>query len=220
GGALEAGRGVGDRGTGREAGFLPGRGHNVRDMAFGRDGHLLALSADGALLSWDLSRNDRTTLCRIPEAALAGLLLSPDGRLLLGVKGQHVQLWDVPAGRKRADLPGQFMEGHDAAVFSGDGRHLAYSTDDYAVHLWDVQARAESCVPRGHPQRVAALAFSPDGTRLASGAGYPDDSARLWSVPAGEAVAVLRGHRNSIRAVAFSPDGKRLASGSLDKTAR
>ena len=218
-GALEPGTVVWDTATGREAGMLPGQGHDVRDMAFVPDGHLLAWSAGGALLSWDLSRNDRTIRCRIPEETLAGLLLSPDGRLLLGVKDQHLQLWDVPAGRKRADLPGQF-EGPDKAVFSGDGRHLAYSTDDYAVHLWDVQAGAEACVMRGHSQQVGALAFSPDGRRLASCAGYLDDSARLWSVPAGEEVAVLRGHRNAVGMVAFGPDGKRLASCSLDKTAR
>src|SRR5262249_32510178 len=167
-GALEPGTVVWDTATGREAGVLAGQGHNVRDMAFGPDGHLLALSADGTLVSWDLSRNDRTILCRIPAKTLAGLLLSPDGRLLLGVKDKQVQRGDVPAGRKRADLPGQW---NDMAVFSGDGRYLAYSTDDYAVHLWDVHAGAETCVLRGHSQRVEALAFSPDGKRLASCAG-------------------------------------------------
>ena len=215
--SLEPGTVVWDSATGRGAGVLTGQGHDVRDMAFGPDGHLLALSADGALVSWDMSRDGRTTLCRIPEEALAGLLLSPDGRLLLGVKDRQLQLWDVPAGRSCADLPGQWI---GTAVFSCDARYLAYSTDDYVVHLWDVQAGAEACVLRGHSQHVEAMAFSPDGKRLASGASYPDDSARLWSVPAGEEVAVLRGHRNTVRTVAFSPDGKRLASCSLDETAR
>src|SRR5262249_5457028 len=64
--SLEPGTVVWDSATGRGAGVLPGQVHDVRDMAFGPDGHLLALSADGALVSWDLSRNARTTLCRIP----------------------------------------------------------------------------------------------------------------------------------------------------------
>ena len=85
--SLEPGTVVWDSATGRGAGVLPGQGHNVRDMAFGPDGHLLAFSADGALVSWDLSRNVRNTLCRIPEEALAGQLLSPDGRLLPGREG-------------------------------------------------------------------------------------------------------------------------------------
>jgi WD40 repeat protein/serine/threonine protein kinase len=212
--------GVWDTATGREAGVLSGQGHYLQDLAFGPDGCLLAFTADGMLRSWDLLRNDRTILCRIPETSLTGLLLSPDGRLLLGVHDKHVQLWDVPAGRKRAELPGEFEIENHAAVFSSDGRLLAYSTLNGSVHLWDVQAGAEACVLRGPAVQMRALAFSPDGKRLAAGTRYPDNSVRLWSVPAGEEVPVPRGHQNEINTVAFSPDGSRLASGSLDKTAR
>jgi WD40 repeat protein/serine/threonine protein kinase len=219
-GSLEPGTVVWDTATGREAGVLPGQHHSFQDMAFGPDGHLLVFTADRTLLAWDLSRNDWTILCRIAEKSLLGLLLSPDGRLLLGVKDKQAQLWDVPAGRKRADLPGEFLMGQCMAVFSGDGRHLAYSTGDGAVHLWDVQAGAQACVLRGPRVHVRALAFSPDGKRLAAGADHPENTVRLWSVPAGEEVAVLRGHQNEVSTVAFNADGSRLASGSLDKTAR
>jgi WD40 repeat protein len=212
--------GVWDTATGREAGVLPGQGHRLQDLAFGPDGHLLVFTLDGTLLSWDLSRNDRTILCRIPEKTLTGLLLSPDGSLLLGVHDKQAQLWDVPAGRKRADLPGEFEVREVTAVFSSDGRLLADTTDDGAVHLWNVQAGAEARLLRGPAARVRALAFSPDGKRLAAGAAYPENSVHLWSVPAGEEVAVLRGHQNEVNTVAFSPDGSRLASGSLDKTVR
>jgi WD40 repeat protein/serine/threonine protein kinase len=211
--------GVWDTATGREAGVLPRQGSYVQDMAFGPDDHLLVFTVDGMLRSWELSRDNGTILSRIPRQS-TGFLLSPDGRLLVGVQGKQVQLWDVTNGRKRADLPGEWLTGNSMAVFSSDGRHLAYSTEDHAVHLWDVPAGAEARVLRGHSAYVRALAFSPDGKRLASGACYPDNSVRLWSVPAGEAVAVLSGHQNEVYSVAFSPDGSRLASGSFDKTAR
>jgi WD40 repeat protein/tRNA A-37 threonylcarbamoyl transferase component Bud32 len=210
--------GVWDTATGRPAGVLQGQGFYLRDMAFDPDNRLLSSAGDGSLQSWELSRDLRTVLCRTPDTA--GLLLSPDGRLLMGLRGKEVQLWDVTTGRKRADLPGAWLKEGCMAVFSGDGRHFAYSTEDGAVHLWDVQAGAEARVLRGHSAHVRALAFSPDGKRLASGAQDPDNSVRLWSVPAGEEVAVLRGHQNEVSTVAFSPDGKRLASCSLDKTAR
>ncbi|HZY83641.1 MAG TPA: serine/threonine-protein kinase, partial [Gemmataceae bacterium] len=42
--SLERGTVVWDTATGREAAVLPGQGHDVRDMAFGPDGHLLAWS--------------------------------------------------------------------------------------------------------------------------------------------------------------------------------
>jgi WD40 repeat protein len=213
--------GVWDTATAREAGVLPGQRHYLQDLAFGPDDRLLALTNDGTLLSWELSRDDRTILCRIPTQSLNGLLLSPDGRLLLGVQGKQARLWDVTAGRKRASLPGESVRDDTRmAVFSSDGRHLAYSTDDAAIHLWDVQAGAEARVLRGHSAYVRTLAFSPDGKCLASGASFPDNSARLWSVPDSEKIAVLDGHQNEVNWVAFSLDGSRLVSGSMDKTAR
>src|SRR5262249_42667050 len=105
-GSSEFGIVVWDTATGQETGVLPGQ--VVADLAFGPDGHLLAITGDG-LLSWDLFRNEPTILCRNPEETLPGLLLSPDGRLLLGKKDKQAQLWDVPARRKRADLPGEFV---------------------------------------------------------------------------------------------------------------
>jgi WD40 repeat protein len=212
--------GVWDTATGREVGVLPGKGSNLQDLAFGPDGRLLACTEDGMLRSWDLSRNDRTIICRIAETSFTGLLLSPDGCLLLGAKDKQAQLWDVPAGRKRADLPGEFVIGNHTAVFSSDGRLLAYSTEDGAAHLWDVPAGAEACVLRGPAIQVRALAFSLDGKRLAAGAAHPENTVRRWSVPVGEELPVFRGHQNEVTAVAFSPDGSRLASGSMDKTAR
>ena len=66
---------------------------------------------------------------------------------------------------------------------------------------------------------VNSVAFSPDGTTLASGAGRPDNTVRLWDVATGQHKATLTGHTNSILSVAFSPDGTTLASGGGDGTA-
>jgi WD40 repeat protein len=63
----------------------------------------------------------------------------------------------------------------------------------------------------GHRDRVAALAFSPDGKTLASGSW--DRTAKLWSVAALQEVATLEAHHGLVHCVAFSPDGRVLASG-------
>ena len=78
--------------------------------------------------------------------------------------------------------------------------------------------RGARAVLEGHTGRVYAIAFSPDGATLASGAG--DHTVRLWEVASGRERAVLRGHTDEVRAIAFSPDGATLASGSGDHTVR
>ena len=66
--------------------------------------------------------------------------------------------------------------------------------------------------------RVLSLAFSPDGTLLASGS--RDNTVGLWDARTGHLVRTLKGHSNDVNSVAFSPDSTLLASGSDDRTVR
>ena len=68
----------------------------------------------------------------------------------------------------------------------------------------------------GHADKVASVAFSPDGKTLASGSF--DGTIIRWDTVTGEQKQSLRGHTGSVNSVAFSPDGKTLASGSSDNT--
>jgi WD40 repeat protein len=73
-------------------------------------------------------------------------------------------------------------------------------------------------VLRGHTDEVFAVAFHPDGRRLAT-AGR-DRAVWLWDLARGEEVARLPGHTSYVWSLAFSPDGATLVSGSGDFTVR
>ena len=74
----------------------------------------------------------------------------------------------------------------------------------------------------GHTDGVWAMAVSPDGGILASGAAILDESkdtsVRLWDVASREEIATLKGHTGGAYSVAFSPDGALLAAGSRGGT--
>lgn len=70
----------------------------------------------------------------------------------------------------------------------------------------------------GHRGPVHAVAYSPDGARIATSS--RDTTVRMWSSATGEALHTLTGHHGPVRAVAFSPDGRRLATGGRDATVR
>jgi WD40 repeat protein len=63
---------------------------------------------------------------------------------------------------------------------------------------------------------VYAVAWSPDGTRIAS-AGR-DRSVHIWDASTGKTLSTYQGHTMEVYAVAWSPDGTHIASASADKT--
>jgi WD40 repeat protein len=65
----------------------------------------------------------------------------------------------------------------------------------------------------GHTSQVSGVAFSADGTRIASG--NSDGTVKIWDVTSGLLTRSFTGHTAQVSGVAFSPDGTRLASASL-----
>ncbi|MGE4168377.1 MAG: hypothetical protein AB7E68_02420, partial [Candidatus Babeliales bacterium] len=87
----------------------------------------------------------------------------------------------------------------------------------------DMQKLVEAKMPfkllqtlTGHTDSVFSVAWSPDGTKLASGSW--DKTIKIWNAQTGTELQTLTGHTGFVHSVAWSPDGTKLASGSYDKT--
>jgi WD40 repeat protein len=182
--------------------------------AFSPDGDTLAVGGtDGRISLWHAA--DATPIGRAfgsPSFAVQDLAFNGDGSALASATGEpQVRLWDVatrrPAGTLQA--PGRVAL-YSVAINPRDAT-LAAGSENGRVHRWDA-ARAPVGALRGPTGVVPALAYSPDGTRLA--AASRDGTVRVWetgvSVELGTVVARQSG---PIRAVAFTPDGKMLAGG-------
>jgi WD40 repeat protein len=121
---------------------------------------------------WDVETHDEiATLNR----AVGDLAFSPDGRLLAGVAHEVVRLWDPRTQDEIGTIP--VPRAASAVAFSPDARLLAIDQDE-DVELWDADERRRLTTLSGHRERVMSLAFSSDGSLLASAA--RDGTVRLW----------------------------------------
>ncbi len=89
---------------------------------------------------------------------------------------------------------------------------------DNTVHMWNMTSLTEEWKGEGHTNSIVSLAFSADGSLLASGS--VDGEIRVWNAANGTLLATFPGHTGKILGMAFSADNKKLWSGAADRTLR
>jgi WD40 repeat protein len=226
-------------------------------VAFSPDGTRLAL-AGPALIPQGTPDREAKGIVTIVDAAsgreqlrLAGpgrfdpsstsLAFHPAGRRLATASDDKLCLWDLADGRALRTWPIKMSS--LAIAFSPDGARLAAVAKDGMRTIWDTETGTtvlelegrEASAPRSiftlDPGK--AVAFSPDGSRLAATFNVPNDAfdrwvrskgsikdvgplndaiVKVWDAKDGRLLHRLNGHRNLVHSVVFSPDGRWVAS--------
>ncbi len=139
--------------------------------------------------------------------AITALAFSPDGTRAASASSMSICVWDLHSARAVHTL---YQFGHITGLaFGPDGRWLA-ATVNRTVIVWDVEAQRSRFRAEGHAADVTAVAFSRDGSRLASGSS--DGAIRLWDASTGAPLGALPGSDATIHSIAFDPAGARVAA--------
>ncbi|MEW4571026.1 protein kinase [Tautonia sp. JC769] len=214
--------------AGRESALIREAGPWQIAVAFSPDGSRLASAGlDKAVTVWDLDSGEEARVFQGHTDTVASLDFSPDGRLLASSSfDRTVRLWELDESEQPRSLRNvEALGGLDVPIdlsFTPDGRRVAASFGSGFLKGWRVEDGEVviffSVLDRDDPRpdrRIDAIAFSPDGRRLAMSG--PDRQINFYGASPGLIEGVIpSAHGDTIKDLAFTPDGRRVVSVSDD----
>ncbi len=173
---------------------------------------------DGGVQLWDLARGERTGQFRRNQASVWSVaFMGEPNRFLAASHDWAVSVWDTRA----PNAPVIAIEAHESAVQAAAYTQIGFFASggaDRMVKLWDAVSGSSIRTYRGHRDFVSAVAFSPDGSTLASAS--RDGHVKLWSTASRRLSRTLTRQAGQVGALAFSPAGDLLAAASADGKVR
>jgi WD40 repeat protein len=195
---------------------------NLNDVTLTESGSsIVAGGKDGRVFVWDADTGNLVAEQRITEeGGIHEVVVTPDGSLIAIGGLRNIYFWDLGSGQPIGPPIASHAGPITTLVFNHDATLLASGGDDGTIRVWDVEAQEPIGRPfiyearlSGNPERVEAVAFSPDGSLLAA-AGR--EAITIWDVANGQRVGdPIEGSTINVSAMAFSPDGRVLATAEI-----
>lgn len=194
----------------------------VSALAFSPDNTLLAASSMDGIRVWDLESGQlvhHLDAARGPNIVYQALAISPDGELLFSsARGQGgISIWHLGMSEEFAVLA-DFTSPIKAKAFLPDSQGIALKFDSGSTQVWDLFGGEEvGRFDGGSGQYGDAIAISPDGRLLASGAGdFLTQEIIVWDLASQNVVAQFPVEHSNVAHLLFSPDSRFLLSSGAD----
>jgi len=181
-------------------------------LAFDHEGTTLAVGGgQGTTTLLNASTGEEVEGLRGQAGYFTVIGYSPDGRVLGSETTHELKLRDTVTQSELYTFRGSFNFNDQSFAFDPDSKILAFGSGNQVV-LWDIYARKVRFVLKGHSAPAGFLAFSHDGTRLAS-ATY-SATVKFWRLnSATETHTFLAEDPHTMHQVAISPDFNTIAVG-------